>query len=214
MGKKGKELTLRERDQIAIHRAKGWKFSDIAQILGRSGSTISREYNRNRNDEGEYLPSIAHWKAITRKSEAAERKSKCEKHEKTIHHFLRLGWTPEQMAGWLGMPHKGFSVSYETIYYFIYKNHIQWAKLLPRKHEPRWTKGRGKTTSGKREMIPGRTRIEERPDAANDKSELGHWEGDSIVCSQSTESFQWIDRAFFAKENGFISGVRKGNKSD
>ena len=79
-------------------------------------------------------------------------------------------------------------MSYETIYCFIYQYHMQWATLLPRKHEPRWTKGMGKTTSGKREMIQGRTGIEERPEAANDKSEFGHWEGDSIVFSQSVES--------------------------
>ena len=87
MGKKSRELRQSERDQIAIHRAKGWSFFDIGQLLGRSRSTISREYNRNLNDNGEYLPSVAHEKAVVRKSEAAERKSKCEKHEKTIHHL-------------------------------------------------------------------------------------------------------------------------------
>jgi len=187
MGKKSTELTLYERDQIAIYRAKGFTFKEIGQLLGRSGSTISREYNRNLNDDGVYLPSVAYEKAVTRKSKAAVRKSKCEKHGKTIHHFLRLSWTPAQIAGWLSIAHKGFSVSYETIYCFIYKYHIQWAKLLPRKHEPRWTKGMGRTTS-KREMIPGRTGIEERPEEINDKSEFGHWEGDSIVCSQSLVS--------------------------
>jgi len=188
VGNKSTELSQSERDQIAICRAKGWTFLRIGQLLDRSGSTISREYTRNLNEDGEYLPSVAHWQAVARKSEAAERESKCEKHAKTIHHFLRLGWTPEQISGWLGIAHKRFSVSYETIYCFIYKHHIQWAKLLPRKHEPRWTKGMGKTTSFKKVMIPGRTGIEERPEEINDRSEFGHWEGDSVVCSQSLVS--------------------------
>ncbi len=188
MGKKVSELTLCDREYIAIYRARELSFSEIGDLLGRSGSTISREYNRNLNEDGIYLPSIAHEKAMARKSQAANRQSKCEKYAETIHHFLRLGWTPEQIAGWLSLAHKGFSISYETIYCFIYKYHMEWAKLLPRKHEPRWTKGMGKTTTGKREMIQGRTGIEERPEEVNDKSQFGHWEGDSIVCSQSVVS--------------------------
>jgi len=182
------ELTLFDREYIAIYRAKDWSFAEIGDLLDRDGSTISREYNRNLNEAGVYLPSVADEKARVRKRQAGQRESKCEKYQETIHHFLRRGWTPEQIAGWLGIAHKGFSVSYETIYCFIYKHHMDWAKLLPRKHAPRWTKGMGKTTQGKKEMIPGRTGIDERPEAANNKSEFGHWEGDSIVCSQSVES--------------------------
>jgi len=37
-------------------------------------------------------------------------------------------------------------------------------------------------------MIANRVDISERPEHINDKSEFGHWEGDSIVCSQSVES--------------------------
>ena len=133
MRKKNFELSQFERDQIAIHRGKGCSFADIGQLLGRSGSTISREYSRNLSSTGEYLPSIAHLKAVIRKSEAAERESKCEKHGKTIHDFLRLGWTPEQIAGWLKIAHKGFSVSYETIYCFIYKYSYSMGEVVAEK---------------------------------------------------------------------------------
>lgn len=103
MGKKSRELTQKERDQIAIYRVKEWTFSEIGQLLGRSGSTISREYNRNLDESGVYLSSVAHAKAVARKSKAGERESKCEKYKETIHHFLRLGWTPAQIADWLGI---------------------------------------------------------------------------------------------------------------
>ncbi len=43
----------------------------------------------------------------------------------------------------------------------------------------------GKKAS-KKTMIPNRISILERPDAINKKEVFGHWEGDSIVCSQST----------------------------
>ena len=35
-------------------------------------------------------------------------------------------------------------------------------------------------------MIPNRVSILERPEHINNKTDFGHWEGDSIVCSQST----------------------------
>ncbi|MFC1750689.1 helix-turn-helix domain-containing protein, partial [Pseudomonadota bacterium] len=95
MVSKKSELSLSDREYIALCRAKNWSFSDIGKLLDRNGSTISREYNRNLNGEGVYLPSVAEGKAKARKSQAGVRPSKCEKHKKTIHHFLHLGWTPE-----------------------------------------------------------------------------------------------------------------------
>ncbi len=45
----------------------------------------------------------------------------------------------------------------------------------------------GKNAS-KREMIPNRIFILKRPDEIDKKEAFGHWEGDSIVCPQSTVS--------------------------
>jgi len=187
MGKQHSELSLTDREHIAIYRGQGWSFRRIGEALGRSGPTISREYHRNQGDDGVYLASVAHAKAKARKSKAGERESKCEAYKETIHYHLGLGWSPSQISGRLGKRYKAFNISYETIYRYLYSQHIEWAKLLPRKHEPRWTKGMCRSGS-KKEMIPGRTGIEERPEAINDKSEFGHWEGDSIVCSQSVVS--------------------------
>ncbi|VAW46081.1 Mobile element protein [hydrothermal vent metagenome] len=148
---------------------------------------MSREYKRNCGSACFYLPSKANQEAKLRKAQAGLRKSKCEAYEEYIYKKLTIGWTPSQIAGRLTMEEKGFSVSYETIYEFIYNYHLDWAKLLPRKHEPRWLRGMGKKHS-KREMIPNRTSILSRPKHIGDKSEFGHFEGDSIVCSQSKES--------------------------
>ena len=90
-------------------------------------------------------------------------------------------------SGGLSIEKEIFTVSHETIYQFIYKLHVDWTSLLPRKHAPRWHKKMGKKAS-KREMIPYRISILERPDEIDKKEVFGHWEGDSIVCSQSTVS--------------------------
>ena len=184
-------LSQLERDQISILRAGDISFREIGEILGRSGSSISREFRRNKVLDEDYLPSKAHSLAVDRKSDSALKISKCAAYEYQIHHLLGIGWTPEQIAGRLTKDKPNFSVSYETIYCYIYRYHMDWAKLLPRKHEPRWHKGMGKKHT-KRDMIPNRTCILERPSEIDDKSVFGHWEGDSIVCSQSVASLNVI----------------------
>ena len=109
-------------------------------MLERSGSALSREYKRNLNYERNYLPSEAEYKSRRRKKEAAEIGSKCEPYEENIYSRLCEGWTPEQIAGRLSIEEEIFTVSHETIYHFIYKLHVDWTSLLPRKHAPRWHK--------------------------------------------------------------------------
>ena len=186
-----KHINQKERDKLVILRAEGWSFDAIGAKIGRSGSSLSREYKRNQNGGGKYLPSEAHKKAHERKSEAAIGGSKCEPFKDEIHYHLRLGWTPAQIANRLSKKRKGFSICYETIYEYIYNYQLPWAKLLPRKHEPRWNKGMGRKKS-KCNHIPNRISILERPKRINNKSEFGHFEGDSIVCSQSVESLNVV----------------------
>ena len=91
----------KERDLIAKYRAKGWSFRRIGEKLGRSKSSIVREYNRNLNEEGEYLPSEAHSLSQKRKSESHYRRSKCEPYAEEIYRELCLKSTPEQIAVYL-----------------------------------------------------------------------------------------------------------------
>jgi IS30 family transposase len=94
LGRNYKQIDQLERDQIAIYRSKGHSFSEIGEVLGRNGSTISREYNRNITEEGIYLPSEAQRQSLMRKSQASERQSKCEVYESEIYPRLCEGWTP------------------------------------------------------------------------------------------------------------------------
>ena len=62
----GRYLSFTEREDIALLRAKGMSMRDIADRIGRSPSTISRELRRNaatRNGKLEYRASTAQWKA-------------------------------------------------------------------------------------------------------------------------------------------------------
>jgi len=53
-GLKGRCLTFAEREEIALARAAGESMRSIADRLGRSASTISRELGRNLDRHGRY----------------------------------------------------------------------------------------------------------------------------------------------------------------
>ena len=65
----GRYLTLKEREEIAILKAKGWGVREIGRQLRRSPSTISRELRRNaatRPDSSGYRAVNAQWHADRR----------------------------------------------------------------------------------------------------------------------------------------------------
>ena len=65
----GRYLSFAEREEIALARERGEGVRDIAAMLGRSPSTISRELDRNaatRTGRMVYRASVAQWKAELR----------------------------------------------------------------------------------------------------------------------------------------------------
>lgn len=62
----GRYLSFAEREEIALLRVQGKGVRQIAQALGRSPSTISRELRRNAATRGgklDYRASVAQWRA-------------------------------------------------------------------------------------------------------------------------------------------------------
>lgn len=62
----GRYLSFREREEIALLKVQGRGVREIAEAVGRSPSTISRELRRNaatRAGKLDYRPSVAQWKA-------------------------------------------------------------------------------------------------------------------------------------------------------
>jgi len=67
-GLKGRCLTFAEREEIALGRAAGESMRSIADRLGRSPPTISRELERNLDRQGRYRATAAHALAYGRAS--------------------------------------------------------------------------------------------------------------------------------------------------
>lgn len=180
MSRKHKKLTPDERDKIALWRAQKAGIREIARKLGRSSSSIHDELKRNRF--GKYYVAItAQAKAEKRKSTAGRRQPL--KNAITYSYVLeklRLGWSPEQIAGRLEREHGHSVISHEAIYQYVYASENTDKKLweyLPRKQKRRKKKYGRKSQRG---HIPDRVSIHDRPAEVETRAVAGHWEGDSI----------------------------------
>jgi IS30 family transposase len=184
-------LDTNERDLLAVLKSKGKSLREIAEILKRSPSTLSRELKRNTPPvyTGDYLSHKAQERAVKRNRESHRRprlKSDCIRQyvEKHIH----LGWSPELIAGRLAIKHPGLSISHEAIYQWIYQEAPHLILSLVRAHRKR--KHRGYSRKHRTSHIPERISIQKRPKIVLQRLQLGHWETDTISCRKSYQAVQ------------------------
>jgi IS30 family transposase len=178
-------LTAAERDRIADLKADGQSVRAIAQALGRSPATISRELRRNALASGAYRPAIAEGSYLLRRQRSAvlERDLALAGY---VTDRLAEGWTPEQIAGRLkrGVERGLRYVSTETIYAWIFRPGQKPAQLwryLPRGKAKR---GRRQRRTSK-DRIADKTHVSERSEVANTRAQAGHWEADLVICKRA-----------------------------
>ena len=186
--RKYNHFLFEEREIIAIELARGTKQKEIARKLNRSPSSISREIYRNgKMMHQDYRASRAEKYSKHRSSVAHEKpRLKNSRIRDYVKEKIRLGWTPEQIAGRLPMDLPGEKTNYESIYQYIYNDVPYLANYLPRSHRKRLK--RGKKRGNRLCKIQNRTSIDERPEAINNRSRIGDWEADSIVSKQTAAS--------------------------
>lgn len=108
-------LTEKERNEIYKRKVKGESLTEIAERLGRSKSTISRELRRNLGQRG-YRPKQAHElaRARTEKRRGGRRVSPATL--KRCDQLMRKGYSPVRAAAQSAS--EGFeTVSYQTLYH-------------------------------------------------------------------------------------------------
>lgn len=182
--RKIRHIDASERDLIALWKGEGKSNKDIAGKLGRNVSSIGREIKRN-SFQGRYYISIhAQAKSGSRKSLAGKRHPLRNKEVfRWVIARLMRGWSPEQISGRMKLvfpnnPH--MRICPETIYSFIYSDKYGERKFweyLPWKRKIRKKKHGRKVH---RSHIPERVSIRNRPNIVEDRTEFGHWEGDTI----------------------------------
>lgn len=183
------QLSLEERDHIAFYRAEGQTVIEIARRLQRNKGTISRELRRNRTPiYNVYGACRAEKQAKERKQQAGQRpRLKNRMIRSYVKRHLRLGWTPEEIAGRLHLKHSETSICVESIYRFIYDPRIRrqenFVPYLVRAHKRRLLRGHRHTH---RDLhIPERISILRRPQVVNARRQFGHWECDTIIARNS-----------------------------
>jgi len=190
MGKTYTQLTLKERIELYQLHESGFPLQAIADALGRSKSTISRELSRNskttRRWEGGYDPAEAHTRSQRRRRWDARFKLARSPHLcAQVRAHLEQGWSPEQIAGALKREHGHCVISHESIYRFIYHRSAQkdyWHRLLPQRKSRRGRLGmRGGSPV---QHIAQRVPIEQRPPEVQARTTPGHWEADLMLFSR------------------------------
>ncbi|KZN50871.1 IS30 family transposase [Pseudoalteromonas luteoviolacea] len=165
---------------------------EIARLLERSHSTISRELKRNIYNYyvPTYYPNPAQDMYKARMSKRAKReKLKTTETRLYVMDKLREGWSPQTISGRLKLTSEAPYVCHESIYQFIYKSFPIMITCLPRKHKKRRKRYPVRRYNKK---SAAKTSILERPEYINDRSELGHWESDSVVSKHKKSALNVI----------------------
>jgi IS30 family transposase len=184
---KGRCLTLAQREEIALGRARGDSIRAIAAIIGRSPSTVSRELRRNADGPGRYRATSAHALAYQRASRPKPAKLVTNLRLRSmVEADLAKKYSPEQIAGRLKVDFPDqpeMQVSTETIYQSLY---VQSRGALKRDLTRYLRTGRAvrrpsRKVGQRKNRIPNMINIAERPAEADDRAVPGHWEGDLLI---------------------------------
>jgi IS30 family transposase len=148
-------------------------FAQIGRKVGCHRSTVQREVDRNG---GRYDYSAL--EAQHHAHQNAARKTRFVRDEALaaeVRGWLVAGYSPYSVATWT-------QVCAETIYQGVYSGELgvdSKEVLRTRRLKRRHRRDRQPTSDGN--YLGDFLRIRERPDHINDRSEIGHWEGDLIT---------------------------------
>jgi len=171
------QLTHEERYQIYILKKAEYDQTQIAELLGRSKSTICRELRRNRGLRG-YRPDQAHNLALMRRQDKIQPRLS-EQIWQQVETLIRDEWSPEQIVGRVAME-QGVSISHEWIYQYVYADQRSGGDLY---RFLRCQKLRRKRYGSydRRGCIPNQVSIDDRPAVVDSKRRFGDWEGDTVI---------------------------------
>lgn len=184
----GRYLCLRERLQMADLLRLDCSLRRIGRELGRHPSTIKRELDRHRDQQGRYLPHVADDDARRQRRRPRERKLRaCQRLRALVQNKLTEHWSPEQICGWLALSfptEADLRLCPETIYQALLFHDDGGLRIdgKPRlRTGRRIRKHRWRTGPGHGAAVKDMTMISDRPAEVETKAQAGHWEGDLIV---------------------------------
>ena len=189
--KQFKRLNEKEREEISRRLATGEDQADIARVLGRSPSTISREIRGGSCNRYTYRANRAEGRAKRRAAERKAGKRKLSLDRRLWRYVvekLRLEWSPDQIARRLKTAYRtdtAMRIAPDTIYTTVYvlpKGALKKELLscLRRGHKRRRHRKRADQPKVERKLAD-MVLIDKRPPAVNERIIPGHWEGDLLI---------------------------------
>lgn len=175
------QLTMRERYLIVKHKSMGLSLREIGKALCRSASTISRELKRNADrSDGRYRVEKAESYARARRRRSRQGSQFKPGEVAAVHGLIGRKWSPQQASGRLRRQGK-LKVGTSTIYRWLAQDKAAggWSWLQTRQLSRRYRKGY--RVADRRGRMSGKRPLSERPQGANDRSEVGHVEGDTVM---------------------------------
>jgi IS30 family transposase len=194
-------LTLAEREDISRGIASDSSIREIARLLKRSASTVSREVARHGG-----RPAYRAHDADRRAWVSALRPKRCllagnHRLRDVVASKLILDWSPEQISGWLKTRYpnnESMYVSHETIYrsLFIQARGVLKKELMGHlRSKRRMRRSRHASEHGhSRGQIVDAISIRERPAEAEDRAIPGHWEGDLLAGGKNSYIATLVER--------------------
>lgn len=175
------ELTIYDRQKLQYWLRTKQSLREIAEVIRKDHSVLSREIRRNGGDRNKYRADTA--QALADKRRHQKRCGKLDKHpelKKLVLNRLERDWSPEEIAGWLKQTPESETISHESIYQYVYERAEKWKKLfllLPQRRPKRREWGGRKH---RKIRIPERKSIKLRPEIVNERKRYGDWESDNL----------------------------------
>jgi IS30 family transposase len=179
-------LNDKERHQMELLLEQGYSQRQTAKQLGRSPSTINREYKRGRQFKGHYLSDMT-IRELNEKKQNLKRKRIADNQivNDYIKQNLKNKYSPAIISSQI-LKDTGYYIGKDAIYDWIYERESDLTKHLTRKHKKKMPKNVFKRR--KKDLIKNRVDIDLRPKEANERLEFGHFEGDTILSCEGSKS--------------------------
>ena len=196
-----KHLSREERYQIYSLMKANHTPTQIARLLGRSRSTISRELSRGCGGRG-YRAEQACQKAQER-SQGSRNARRVEPWVwPQVAHYLAVEWSPEQIANKL-------PVSHETVYQHVYADKANGGKLHKGLRSQKTRRKRHLCGRDRRGQILNRCPIGERPVHIEGRKHVGHWEGDTVIGAGHSQAIVTL----VERKSGYAKLIKVANKT-
>ena len=181
------QLSKEERIVLEAHLSDGLTQEEAAVKLGRSKSTISREIERNSDEDIPYNARVAHAKTKRRRYKPPKKLEIDQVLRQHVVDRLIEHDSPEQIAGHLKEERGKKIIHLDTIYWWIYQERRDLIPFLRQGKKRRWRRKHGTRLREKQRELAKKRWIHERPEVIETRKRVGDWEGDTVVGSEKTE---------------------------